>query len=85
MGVSLNGQSYLKILGGSLLLTLPFYLVSGVPIWPKWNHNTTTAIGSNFVFRAHGAEVPEYFVEADEYRLAQTQYINRVMQGQMYY
>lgn len=60
-------------------------LVSGVPVWPSWNTTNEDGVGSNFVFNTDGTASANSSVELDDYRLAQTRYLNSVMISQMKY
>jgi hypothetical protein len=54
-------------------------------VWPSWNNTNMEGIGSNFVFDTDGTSNVKSYVELDDYRLAQTRYLNSVMESQMYY
>ncbi|KAH8658301.1 Alpha/Beta hydrolase protein [Xylariales sp. PMI_506] len=59
--------------------------VSGYPEWPKWNTTNKNGIGSIYVFAADGTNDTMPFVELDNYRLAQTRYINTLWSTQLNY
>lgn len=59
--------------------------VSGCPVWPKWNTTNADGVGTNIVFDADGGNNTETHTELDNYRLAQTQYINSIWQSQLNY
>jgi hypothetical protein len=60
-------------------------LVCGVSVWPSWNTTNQDGVGSNFVFKTDGTASAKSYVELDDYRLAQTRYLNSVMISQMDY
>lgn len=60
-------------------------LVRGFSQWPAWNVTNIDGVGSNIVFHTAEGGVFRTFVEKDDYRLAQTQFIDSVMHCQMFY
>ncbi|KAK1857124.1 carboxylesterase family protein [Colletotrichum chrysophilum] len=62
--------------------------VSDAPNWPTWTGdvaNGTGSYGSNLVLNANSDPSSNSFLEQDNYRLSQTDYLASVMQSQMYY
>ncbi|KAL3442513.1 hypothetical protein BJX65DRAFT_216466 [Aspergillus insuetus] len=60
--------------------------VPGIPLWPVWNGSEADGIlGQNFVFNTNGSLASRSYVEADDYRLEQTRYLNSVMRSEIYY
>jgi hypothetical protein len=61
------------------------YVVAGAAVWPSWNTSTVDGVGSNLVFNTDGNGVSSTFVERDDFRLAQTEYLGSIMSSQMHY
>ncbi|GKU09056.1 unnamed protein product [Fusarium langsethiae] len=59
--------------------------LDGYPVWPKWNTSQPVGVGSNMVFVADGKEGSGPHLELDNYRLAQTKYINTLWKSQLNY
>jgi hypothetical protein len=60
--------------------------VSGYPVWPAWNTSNPNGVGTNFVFDGDGDGTnATSYVELDDFRLAQTTYINTLWQTQLNY
>ncbi|KAJ9151823.1 Carboxylic ester hydrolase [Pleurostoma richardsiae] len=58
----------------------------GVPNWQAWNTTNSDGVGTNFVFNSNGTVgTSTTYLELDDYRLAQTRYLNSIMETQMYY
>lgn len=68
-----------------IMLNKELLIVCGVPDWPSWNFTNSKGVGTNFVFNSDGTPSAGPFLELDDYRLAQTRYLNAVMKSQMHY
>lgn len=61
------------------------YAVSGYPVWPVWNTTNSNGVGTNLVVDADGSNKTRTHLKLDDYRLAQTRYINNIWKSQLNY
>lgn len=66
-------------------MLINYSVVKGYPKWPVRNNTNSAGVGKNFVFHADGKQETKSYVELDDYRLAQTLYIQSIFQSQLNY
>lgn len=72
-------------LGFSSLMQWLEWAVSGYPVWSQWNVRNSNGVGINFVFDSDGTNETHHHLELDDFRLAQTKYINSIWRNQLNY